>query len=84
VEYELLGPLRVLDGDGAEVPLSAPNVRSVLAVPVVSQLGHVEGALVLVDDRPGVFDARDEELAIVAAKHSATAREYCRLYQEAK
>jgi predicted ATPase/DNA-binding SARP family transcriptional activator len=37
VEYELLGPLRVLDGDGAEVPLSAPKVRSVLAVLLVNR-----------------------------------------------
>ena len=37
MEYELLGPLRVLDGDGAEVPLSAPKVRTVLAVLLVNR-----------------------------------------------
>ena len=37
MEYELLGPLRVLDGDGAEVSLSAPKVRSVLAVLLVNR-----------------------------------------------
>jgi len=37
VEYELLGPLRVLDGDGAEVLLSAPKVRGVLAVLLVNR-----------------------------------------------
>jgi DNA-binding SARP family transcriptional activator len=41
VEYELLGPLRVLDGDGAEVPLPAPKVRSVLAVLLVNRGQHV-------------------------------------------
>jgi CheY-like chemotaxis protein len=62
----------------------ASGVRSLLAVPIFSQFGHVDGALVLVDDRPGAFDARAEELAIVAAKHAATALENARLYEEAK
>jgi signal transduction histidine kinase/DNA-binding response OmpR family regulator len=60
------------------------GVRSLLAVPVLARGGEVDGALVLVDDRPGAFDARDEELAMLAAQHAAAALENGRLYEEAK
>jgi PAS domain S-box-containing protein len=82
--FEGRGVVRHADVREVVSPRQASGVRSLLAVPVFSQGGHVDGALILVDDRAGAFDARAEELAIVAAKHAATALENARLYEAAK
>ncbi len=75
--------LRIDDASRAPGGLPA-GVRSVLAVPLLSQRGPVAGALVLVSDRPHAFDARDEELAAVAARHAGAALDNARLYDEAQ
>lgn len=76
--FDGVGPLRVED-------LHAPNgVRSLLAVPVTSRLGHVAGALVLVSDQARTFDARLEELAVMTARHAAASLENARLYEETR
>lgn len=76
--FDGVGPLRVED-------LRAPNgVRSLLAVPVTSRMGHVAGALVLVSDRTRTFDARLEELAVMTARHAAASLENARLYEETR
>ena len=79
-----IGTLRI-DDAGTEPGERLPgHVRSLLAVPVVSRRGEVAGALVLVSDRASAFDARDEELAAVAARHAAASLDNARLYDEAQ
>jgi signal transduction histidine kinase/ActR/RegA family two-component response regulator len=82
--FDGVGPQRVDDARrdlAADLP---PTARSILAVPVPSPGGPVAGALVLVSDRVGAFDDRDEELAALAARHAAASLENARLYGEAK
>jgi predicted ATPase/DNA-binding SARP family transcriptional activator len=43
VEYEVLGPMRVLDNNGAEVKLSAPKLRTLLALLLVNRGRPVSG-----------------------------------------
>jgi predicted ATPase/DNA-binding SARP family transcriptional activator len=43
VEYEVLGPMRVLDNNGAEVQLSAPKLRTLLALLLVNRGRPVSG-----------------------------------------
>lgn len=64
-------------------PLPA-KIHSILAVPVLSRRGDVAGAIVLVHDESEAFDARDEELAALAAREAAASFENARLYEEAK
>lgn len=75
-----VAPLRLDDHGGG----MAKVARSVLAVPVFSRGGHVSGAIVLVSDRAWAFDARHQELAVVAARHAASSLDNARLYGEAK
>ncbi len=68
--------------DGAS-PLPS-KIHSILAVPVLSRRGDVAGAIVLVHGENEAFDARDEELAAIAAREAAASFENARLYEEAK
>ncbi|HWO22172.1 MAG TPA: GAF domain-containing protein [Kofleriaceae bacterium] len=57
-------------------------VRSYLAVPVRSRTGRVTGALLLSDERPGVFDDRAQRLAVGLAAHAATAMDNAALFAD--
>jgi signal transduction histidine kinase/DNA-binding response OmpR family regulator len=60
-------------------------VGSVVAVPIWARAsGEVKGALLLVHEAVYAFDARDEELAIVAATHASSALENARLYEQTR
>lgn len=59
-------------------------VRSYLAVPVVARSGEVHGGLFFGHERPGVFDERDERVAVGIAGHAAIAIDNARLYQAAQ
>ncbi len=59
-------------------------IGSVIAVPVVSRTGELDGALVLVHDAAYAFDTRDEELVVVSATYVASAFENARLFEQAQ
>lgn len=59
------------------------GVGSLVAVPVVRRNGDLEGMLVLLHDVVSAFDARDLELANVAASHAGAAFENARYYEDA-
>lgn len=85
--FQGLGPVRTDDASKRPgMPRAAAKVKSLLAVPVLAPGGHgqVMGALVLAHDRVACFDTRDEELAVVAARHAEASLENARLYEEAK
>lgn len=70
--------------DARAVPHSPSSaLRGLLSVPVRAPDGRVAGALVLASARAGAFDARAEELAVIAAHQAATAFENARLYEQA-
>lgn len=71
----------VRSAPGAEAPRV---IGSLLGAPVVARSGNVEGVLVLVHEAAYAFDARDEELVVVATNHAAAAFENARLYEEAR
>jgi PAS domain S-box-containing protein len=78
------GRTTVHEGDVSHrMPLVARAIKSVLAVPVLSPTGGVAGVMVLVHDRANAFDARDEALAVLAARHAQASLENARLYEEA-
>lgn len=83
-----VAPLRLERAGADERPCLLPSkVHAVLAVPVLSRRGDVAGAIVLVHDESDeseAFDARDEELAALAAREAAASFENARLYEEAK
>ena len=60
------------------------EVRSYLAVPVVSRSGEVLGGLFFGHPEPNVFTARGEALAAGVAAHAAIAIDNARLYQAAQ
>ncbi|MEY2474951.1 MAG: hypothetical protein QOG87_266 [Actinomycetota bacterium] len=92
--FEGLGPVRCDDiTTDPRYGLSAPyhgmppghlQVRSYLAVPVVSRSGEVHGGLFFGHSDPGVFTERGERLASGIAAHAAIAIDNARLYQGAQ
>jgi signal transduction histidine kinase/DNA-binding response OmpR family regulator len=60
------------------------TVGSLRAIPVIARDGEVEAALVIVHESAFGFNARDEELAIVAATYASAAFENARLYEQAR
>ena len=58
-------------------------VKSYLAVPVVSRVGGVIGALFFGHELPGVFDERAEKLAVGLAAQAAVALDNAHLFREA-
>jgi signal transduction histidine kinase len=58
-----------------------PVLASYLAVPVVSRSGRVRGALLLGHPAPGVFGAREEEIAASLAAQAAIAMDNAMLYE---
>lgn len=80
-----VAPLRVDLPVSEQRPTGLPeNVRSLLAIPVLSRRGEVAGAIVLVHEEEAAFDARHEELAAMAARDAAASFDNARLYEEAK
>lgn len=75
--YEVLDP---------ELDLELPDfeVRSYLAVPVVSSSGQVVGALLFGHPEPGVFKAEHEDIIGSIAAQAAIALENSRLFEEVK
>jgi PAS domain S-box-containing protein len=67
-----------------DMPLVARAIKSVLAVPVLAAKGDVAAVMVLVHERANAFDARDEALAVLAARHAQASLENARLYEEAQ
>lgn len=66
------------------LPEGHPQVRSYMAVPVVSRTGAINGALLFGHEKPGVFTARSERLMRGLAAQAAIALENGRLYQAAQ
>lgn len=75
--YESIAPRGVL-------PEGHPEVRSYMAVPVVSRTGTINGALLFGHEKPGVFTARSERLMRGLAAQAAIALENGRLYRAAQ
>jgi light-regulated signal transduction histidine kinase (bacteriophytochrome) len=59
------------------------DLRSYLAVPVVSRHGEVLGGLFFASSKPGVFTAQDEEIASGIAAQSGVAIDNARLFENA-
>ena len=66
------------------MPAGHLEVRSYLAVPVVSRSGEVLGGLFFGHPEPNVFTERGEQLAAGVAAHAAIAIDNARLYQAAQ
>jgi signal transduction histidine kinase/DNA-binding response OmpR family regulator len=64
------------------MPLGHLPVRSYLAVPVVSGGGQVLGGLFLGHPKPGLFNARHEDLVVGVAAQAAMAIDNSRLYAQ--
>ncbi len=64
------------------LPIDHPEVRSYLAVPVVSRSGAVLGALLFGHEEVGVFSERSQRLAVALAAHAATALDNARLFAD--
>jgi PAS domain S-box-containing protein len=58
-----------------------PELRSLLAVPVVSRSGRVHGALALGHEEPGRFTERHERLVVGIASQAAIALDNAALYE---
>jgi diguanylate cyclase (GGDEF)-like protein/PAS domain S-box-containing protein len=92
--FDGVGPMRIDDvrtdlryGQNAPyhgMPPGHLDVRSYLAVPVVSRSGEVHGGLFFGHPEPGVFSERGERLAVGIAAHAAIAIDNARLYQAAQ
>lgn len=63
------------------LPEGHPPVRSHLGVPVVSRSGEVLGGLFFGHEDVGVFEERDERLAVGIAAQAAVAIDNARLYE---
>jgi PAS domain S-box-containing protein len=63
------------------IPEGHLPVRSYLAVPVVSRSGDVLGGLFFGHGKPGVFDERDEQLAVGIAAQAAVGMDNAALYE---
>jgi two-component sensor histidine kinase len=61
-----------------------PRIRSLLAVPVSSRTGKINGVLLFVHEKAGAFTERAERLVTGLAAQAAIALENGRLYQEAQ
>jgi len=66
------------------MPAGHLPVRSYLAVPVVSRMGHVLGGLFFGHPQPGVFSERNERYALAIAALAAIAIDNATLYEQAK
>ncbi len=64
------------------LPADHPPVRSFLAVPVVSQAGEILGGFFFGHPDIGLFDERDERLAVGIAAPTAIALDNARLYHQ--
>jgi anti-sigma regulatory factor (Ser/Thr protein kinase) len=64
------------------LPPDHPPVRSFLAVPVLSQAGEVLGGFFFGHPDVGLFDERDERLAVGVAAPTAIALDNARLYHQ--
>jgi PAS domain S-box-containing protein len=83
--FEGRGPVHEADVSRDEAtPLVARAIKSVLAIAVLSPTGGVAAVMVLVHERAAAFDARDEALAVLAARHAEASLENARLYEEAQ
>ncbi len=80
VRYQSL--THVDDASKSSVTGIPRGVGSLVAVPVVRRSGELEGMLVLLHDVVSAFDARDVELANVAASHAGAAFENAHHYEE--
>jgi PAS domain S-box-containing protein len=60
------------------------QIRSYLAIPVVSRLGEVVGGLLLVHSHTGAFSDRDERIVTGIAAQAAVAIDNARLYQRSQ
>lgn len=60
-----------LDPSGLRMPLGHTQVRSYLAVPVMSRVGEVLGAMLFGSERAGVFSDRSERIAVGIAAQAA-------------
>lgn len=60
------------------------TLRSFLGLPVVSRTGERQGALFLLDSRPGAFDEYQQGLARGLARRASIVLENARLYSEAQ
>jgi len=70
-----------LTGDPAP---GAPQIRSILAVPVLLRTGEIHGVLVFGHERPGAFSPRSEHLLAGLTAQAAIALENSRLYRNAQ
>lgn len=61
-----------------------PKIRSIMAVPVSSRAGAIQGILLFADEKPSAFTERAERLVTGLAAQAAIALENGRLYQEAQ
>lgn len=61
-----------------------PRIRSMLAVPVSSRTGKINGVLLFAHEKAGAFTERAERLVTGLAAQAAIALENGRLYQEAQ
>ena len=66
------------------MPAGHLQVRSYLAVPVVSRSGEVIGGLFFGHPEVGVFTPRTEQLIVAVATQAATAIDHARLYDAAQ
>lgn len=66
------------------LPAGHPQVRSYLAVPVVSRWGKVLGGLFFGHEEVGLFTERHESLIVGLAAQTAIAMDNARMYQEAQ
>ena len=64
------------------LPADHPPVRSFLGVPVISQAGEVLGGFFFGHPDVGLFDERDERLAVGIAAPTAIALDNARLYHQ--
>jgi PAS domain S-box-containing protein len=77
-------PMYKVFDPGVDLDLPDLQIRSYLAVPVVSSSGHVVGALLFGHPEPAVFKAEHEDIIGSIAAQAAIALENSRLFEEVK
>ncbi len=72
------------DSAGENANAGRGRIHSIMAVPVSSRTGTIQGILLFAHERPSVFTERAERLVTGLAAQAAIALENGRLYQEAQ